>query len=47
MLILSGAAVRLEAQPADATPVGGVSRSQLVADLDRLGGEVAATDECG
>ena len=43
MLILSGAAVRLEAQPADATPVGGVSRSQLVADLDRLGGEVAAT----
>ncbi len=42
ILILAGAPVSIEAQSPEATPVGGVSRSQLVADLDRLSVEIAA-----
>ena len=44
ILILAGAPVSIEAQSPEATPVGGVSRSQLVADLDRLSVEIAALD---
>ena len=43
ILILSSTPANLQAQPVGTIPVGGVSRDELVADLDRLRGEVAAT----
>ena len=41
-LILAGLPASLEAQPVEPTPAGGVSRTELVAELDRLSVEVAA-----